>query len=216
MEPSQMPYVLRQVKRVLASAKLTPPAKLLEVGCGMGRYTFSLARLGFDVEGQDLNEKLLEYFRGFDAGRFNIPVHCGDVAFPPEEHQLRYDAVLGFFVLHHMHDLSACFRGMFEVLKPGGTLIFVEPNPYNPLYYLQILLTPGMTWEGDKGMLGMTKKKIFSALNAAGFSDPQCERFGCLPPFLTNRWGGEKAEAVLEKINPGPLRPFQIFRAKKL
>jgi len=200
MAPQESPYLRRQVEHALRFAGLRPSQSILEVGCGMGRYTFLLAQLGFAVEGQDLTAKLLEHFRDFDGGRFNIPLHCGDIAFPPDALQGRFDAILGFFVLHHMHDLEACFRGMRRTLRPGGMVLFVEPNPYNPLYYAQMLLTPGMTWEGDKGMFQMKRKRIFSAMELAGLTEPQCERFGFLPPFLINLRGGSHAETVLERF----------------
>ncbi len=215
MEPRDSPYVRRQVGMAMAYSGLRPPQRLLEVGCGMGRYTFALAKLGFEVEGLDLTPKLLERFRAFESGPSRIPLHCGDIASPAPELRGRFDALIGFFVLHHMHDLRACFRGMSSVLRPGGTLLFIEPNPYNPLYYLQIAITPGMTWEGDKGILDMRKKLLLGAMHEAGLEAPDCRRFGFLPPSLVNLPGGLACEGVLERLTPPPLRPFQLFLAKK-
>ena len=36
-----------------------------------------------------------------------------------------------------------------RVLRPGGRVAFCEPVAWNPLYYLQIALTPGMSFSGE-------------------------------------------------------------------
>ncbi len=53
-----------------------------------------------------------------------------------------YDRAVGFFTLHHMHDLEAAFRGVRSVLLPSAKVAFCEPVGYNLLYYLQIWLAP--------------------------------------------------------------------------
>ena len=66
MRPADSHYIQRQVDRLVAFAGLSPGDRVLDVGCGMGRYTFALADRGLAVEGIDLSEALLERFRGFD------------------------------------------------------------------------------------------------------------------------------------------------------
>src|SRR3990170_1382375 len=97
MIPRTTPYISRHVKKLIEFSGIKPGDKVLEVGCGMGRYTFTIAERGIDVEGLDLTEFLLDRFREYDGGRYNIPVYCTDIAEPPSELYNRYDAVLGFF-----------------------------------------------------------------------------------------------------------------------
>jgi SAM-dependent methyltransferase len=214
MEPTESHYVQRQVDRLAACAGLSAGERVLDVGCGMGRYTFALADRGVAVEGLDLTSDLLERLREFDAGRYEIPLHCADVLNPPEELQGRFDAVVGFFTLHHLHDLTGCMRSMSSLSKPGGRIVFLEPNPLNPLYYIQMLVVPGMSWSGDKGILNMRRDTVFAAMRAAGLRNPSCEVFGFLPPFLINRSWGLRAEEALERFRPWQrFLPFQVFRA---
>ena len=100
---------------------------------------------------------------------------------------------------------------------PGGRIAFLEPNPYNPLYYVQMTITPGMTWEGDRGMLRMRRSVIFEAMAGAGLERPAHRRFGFFPPFLANASGGREVEATLERVRPlEPVLPFQLFRGTLL
>jgi SAM-dependent methyltransferase len=213
MRPSDSTYIRRQVDRLIAFAGLAPGERVLDVGCGMGRYTFALADHGLVVEGLDLTESLLARFREFDGGQYGIPLHCADVLNPPDELNGRFDAVIGFFTLHHLHDLGGCLRAMRDLARPGGRIVFLEPNPLNPLYYLQMLVVPGMSWSGDKGILTMREGNVFGAMRAAGLARPSAERFGFLPPFAVNRSLGARAEDTLERVRLwSPFLPFQLFR----
>jgi hypothetical protein len=94
--------------------------------------------------------------------------------------------------------------------------VFIEPNPYNPLYYVQIALTPHMRWHAERGILNMRTVEIFPALTGAGLRAPAVRRLGFLPPFLRNRsWGGA-VDAAAERVGwLEPVLPFQIFSAMK-
>jgi SAM-dependent methyltransferase len=216
MLPGATPYVLRQIDEVVRVGQLRSGERVLDVGCGMGRHAFLLAERGLEIEGLELSPQLLDRMRDFDNGRYNISTYCADMSAPPPELVGRFDALVGFFVLHHVRHLEAAFAGLAPLLRPGGRAIFLEPNPANALYYLQILLTPGMTWSAEKGMLNMRPRRLFGAMRAAGLEASQMHRFGFFPPLLRNRrWGGP-AEAWFERIELlEPVLPFQIFRADR-
>ena len=216
MVPADTPYLQRHVESLIRFGRLSPRERILEVGCGMGRYTLLLARRGLQVEGLDLSAVLLDRLRAYGAGIYDGPLHAADITDPPKQLIGRFDVVVALFALHHMHDLAPAFDAMFRVVKPGGRVVFLEPNPYNPLFYIQILATPGMSWQGDKGIVMMRRSVIFGGLQKAGFVDPKMERFGFLPPFAVNHAAGRRAETVLERVPFWrALLPFQLFRAKR-
>jgi SAM-dependent methyltransferase len=186
---------------------------VLDVGCGMGRYSLILAARGFRVEGLDISQVLLERLRDYAAGRFDIPLHCADMRHPPEELKGAFDAVAGFFVLHHLATLDGALVALTPLLKPGGRMVFLEPNPFNPMYHIQIMITPGMSREGEYSLNRMRRGPIFAAMREAGLVQPAMDRFGFLPPFVTNRPWGAKVERILEAVPVWRgLRPFQLFR----
>jgi len=208
----ESPYISRHLDEVLLDAAIDSNARLLDVGCGAGRHALLLKGRGFqNVEGLDLSPDLLKHLSAS-----GIPTHCADVAHPPSELSGRYNAVLGFFMLHHLLDLGAAFAGIAKMVRPGGRVVFIEPNPFNPLYYIQIACTPGMRWSAERGILQMRPKEMFPALRAAGLVNPNVRRLGFLPPFLRNRsWGGA-VDGAAERVRVlEPFLPFQIFRAEK-
>lgn len=215
MRPSFSPYCQRQIDRVIRAADLSTDQRILEVGCGQGRYTLPLLDLGFDITGVDLSPVLLDRMRAYRPERSEWSLVAADIANVREHVSGEFDRAIGFFTLHHMHDLQVALRGLVSVLRPGARIAFCEPNPYNPLYYFQIAFTPGMTWKGDRGIVEMRKRVVFSALQAAGFSDLGWETFGFFPPFVANRRGAGSVEGLLERIAPlRPALPFQIFSAR--
>lgn len=216
MVPRDSLYLRRHVQELLRFGEIAPGDRVLELGCGMGRYTLLLAEMGIAVEGLDLSPVLLERLRAYAGGRRSIPLHCGDISDPPPALTGRFDVAAGFFVLHHLEDLPRVFGAVARLLKPGGRVVFLEPNPYNPLYYVQIAITPRMTWRGDRGILKMRRGVIFGALQEAGFRHSELERFGFFPPFLADCEMGARLEPSLERLSAlRGLLPFQLFRAER-
>ncbi len=214
--PRRTPYLKRHVDELVRVAALRPGERVLDVGCGMGRHTLLLAERDYAVEGLDLSPVLLQRFRVFNGGRFNIPLHSADVMKPPPDLENRFDAVVGFFALQHMHDLELCLRGMARLVKPGGRIAFLEGNAFNPLYYIQMTIMPEKTWRGDKGVTQMRMSVVANAMKRAGLKSPSVERFGFFPPFVANRSAGARIERAIERLRIfRPILPFQIFRAER-
>jgi 2-polyprenyl-3-methyl-5-hydroxy-6-metoxy-1,4-benzoquinol methylase len=209
-------YLRRHVNQIVRFAGIEPGMRILEVGCGTGRYTLILAELGIKVEGLDLSPQLLEQLQENNAGRFDIPTHGFDLAASPPEMYGQFDAVIGFFVLHHVHGLDVCLDIAAQLAKPGGSVAFLEPNPRNPLYYVQITLTPEMSWRGEKGIFQMRSNVLLPSMERAGLSELSVRRFGFFPAFVTNLKVGPPLEDALERIPIlKPILPFQLFGGRR-
>jgi 2-polyprenyl-3-methyl-5-hydroxy-6-metoxy-1,4-benzoquinol methylase len=216
MVPGDTPYLRRQVRELVRQAGVRPGDRILDVGCGMGRYTLLLADMGFRVEGLDLAPALLDRLQEFNGGRYEIPTYAGDLLGHAEGLANRFDAVVGFFALHHFHTLDDTFLAMAQMVRPGGRVVFLEPNPYNPSYYVQILVMPRITWQGERGLLKMRRAPMFSAMTAAGLESPSVVRFGLFPPALANRTWTRPIEALGETLLAWtPCLAFQVFSATR-
>jgi 2-polyprenyl-3-methyl-5-hydroxy-6-metoxy-1,4-benzoquinol methylase len=206
------PYVQRHVEEVTSELGVGPGASILDLGCGLGKYTAALADRGYGVHGLDLTPALVEELSRL---RPDIPVTLADAADPPAELEHRFDAVTGFFFLHHLQELTGVMAGARRVLRAGGTAVFLEPNPVYLPYCLQITFTPGMTWRGEKGIFQMTRERLTAAAEAAGFEEISFRSFGATPPALTNRAWGRRLEHLVETI-PGWSRvgAFRLIRIR--
>jgi 2-polyprenyl-3-methyl-5-hydroxy-6-metoxy-1,4-benzoquinol methylase len=193
------PYAQRHLDVVLRAARVAPGDRVVDVGCGPGKYTVGLAARGFDVTGLDLTPALLEQLRKTAPG---VTAVQGDLVDPPAHLHGSFDAVTGFFVLHHLDDLDAAVAGGRLLARPGGRVVFIEPNAWFPGFYLQVTLTQGMGWRAEKGIVHMRAARLRRAVAAAGLRDIEVTTFGAFPPVLANKRWGRRLEARLENV-PG-------------
>lgn len=208
---SSTPYTRRQLLAVMDAAGIEPGDRVLDVGCGLGKYTIGLAAEGVDVHGLDLTPALVEKLHEVAP---EIPAVVGDLVLPPRELHGAFDVVTGFFVLHHVEDIPGAMRGVRTVLRPGGRMAFCEPNPLFPGYYAQITLTPGMTWKGDGGILKMRTGLLGRAARDAGLEGFTTTGFGAFPPALANRALGRRVESWIERAPGwGRVAAFRLFTA---
>lgn len=107
----------------------SPPATILDVGCGPGMGASRLIDDGFDVHGVDYNDRAIGFARVLvPDGRFVV----GDIRRLDEVEGLdpHYDAAVCVEVLEHVPpDLrSDLFRGVATRLAAGGKLILTTPT----------------------------------------------------------------------------------------
>ena len=201
------PYVLNHVDHMIDFAGLKPGQRILDVGCGMGKFTIPLREKGYDVEGLDLSPRLLEMLSDEAP---SIATICGDL------HDLdpalfgQYDRVVGFFMLHHLFNLEKAFGQIAKLVKPGGRVSFIEPNPNCPLFWAQITFMPTMSWNAEKGIFNLGKRNLRTIIELAGLKRPEISQYGILPPFVRNRRGAGTFERGFDMI--APLRPVAAFR----
>jgi SAM-dependent methyltransferase len=110
----------KQDERQAFTARLTPRARLLEIGAGTGQDSEYFQHQGFNVVAVDLSSAMVERCRAK-----GIEAHVMDflqLDFPPKS----FDAVFAMNCLLHVpnRDLPAVLAAVRTVLKPGG-LFFV-------------------------------------------------------------------------------------------
>lgn len=98
---------------------------LLDAGCGNGALTATLAALGLEVVGVDLNNGLaaIESRKARFAGRDADRVHFvqGNLAKPPFKHSL-FDLIYCSGVIHHTPNSKGTFNALVPLVKSGGRL----------------------------------------------------------------------------------------------
>ena len=113
--------------------RVRPGERVLDVGCGVGRWSCRLAAHGASVTGVDLSATMIEQARRRAAAQ-GLAGSCRflvqDLA--ALEVEGRFDLILGVTVLQHILEpeaLRAAVRRLASHLAPGGTLILLEAAP---------------------------------------------------------------------------------------
>lgn len=216
MVPVDSYYVNRHVDQFISYSGISREQDILEVGCGMGKFTFPLLKRGFNITGLDLSPYLLQKLLQHNDNRYPVDLIASDILDIPPEYDEQFDHVIGFFTLHHFLNLETYVKAMSRVLKPGGSIMFIEPNAYNPLYYIQIAVTPRMSWKGDKGVALMHRKNFKRASEYAGMELSELKKYGYFPPFAVNTKVGKYTEDVIEKFRLlKPVAAFQFIKMTK-
>ena len=205
------PYVRRHHAEVMAAAALQPGARVCEWGSGLGRFSRLLLQDGLQVDAIELSPQQSAEARDALAGDPALTVHCGDVADVLDRMQGGFDAMVGYFMLHHLPELDRYFRSAHRMLRAGGRMVFVEPNPFHPLYPVQIACTPGMRWQAERGIYQLTPNRLRRAAAAAGFSSVRIRRYGSIPRAPYNWLARLRCERMLEPFVPAIAKPFQAI-----
>ena len=100
-----------------------PIGKLLDVGCGGGRFLNRMKKRGWTVEGTDFDEQATRKV----FTRYGIKTHVGDLtqcAIPANS----FDVITMSQTIEHLYDPLATLHESLRILKPGGLLIMTTPN----------------------------------------------------------------------------------------
>ena len=135
------------------------PSTILDIGCGDGLLTSFIQALypQAQVYGCDTNSESIEFAR---LAYPTITFDSMDTTLPYQD--ATFDVVIASHVLHHIaHDRHAWYvQEMNRVLKPGGTLIVLELNPYNPITAWQFKKNPlekGLTMVSARYTAGLLR-----------------------------------------------------------
>jgi SAM-dependent methyltransferase len=142
--PCSIPYVLPAVRAQLGS----PPARVLDVGCGNGFIAGQLQAEGFDVMGIDADEE------GISVARAAWPdVHFEVLDSESLEEEEAFDFVISTEVIEHLYDPFTFAANCARALKPGGKLIVSTPY-HGYLKNLLLSLTDGWDRHHDALRVG--------------------------------------------------------------
>ncbi|MEE2708831.1 MAG: methyltransferase domain-containing protein [Gemmatimonadota bacterium] len=106
----------------------------LDVGCGVGDITGSLARSSGSMTGTDIAEgmcRLASHKQVEFMSRF-LPASSNSLPFKDSS----FDFIISAHVFHHLIDpevLKSTIREFRRIVKSGGLMVIVDVNPVNPI-----------------------------------------------------------------------------------
>ncbi|MCF5933871.1 bifunctional 2-polyprenyl-6-hydroxyphenol methylase/3-demethylubiquinol 3-O-methyltransferase UbiG [Xanthomonas perforans] len=128
--PQKPLHALNPVRLEYVSARLElAGARVLDVGCGGGLLSESMARLGAQVTAIDLAPELVKVARlhSLESG-VQLDYRVQSVEDLAAEQPGSFDAVTCMEMLEHVPDPTAIIRACASLLKPGGKLFLSTLN----------------------------------------------------------------------------------------
>ena len=112
--------------------------KVLDIGCGGGILSDSMARKGADVTGIDLSTKALKVaqLHALEAGTTGVTYREVSAEALAQEQPGSFDVVTCMEMLEHVPDPASVVRACTELVKPGGWVFFstINRNPKSFLF----------------------------------------------------------------------------------
>lgn len=111
------------LERLIHYLQPAPGATMLDMACGRGRHSRTLASLGFDVTGVDVAPENIRYANRYQNSHLHFAVHdmrkilcsrCFDYVF-------NFFTSFGYFDQRHQHEQA--LQTMSTALKKGGILV---------------------------------------------------------------------------------------------
>lgn len=176
----------RRGERIARGAGMRPGARILEIGCGTGMFTEMFARTGAEIVAVDISGELLAKARarGLPADR----VRFLEKPFEECEVEGPFDAVVGSSVLHHL-DVGKSLARIHALLKPGGVMVFAEPNLLNPQVFIErkcTFLRPWLSYVSPDE-IAIVRWRLAKAIRHSGFDEVEIAPFDWLHPSTPSR-----------------------------
>jgi ubiquinone/menaquinone biosynthesis C-methylase UbiE len=126
---------------VAKSLEITPPLRVLDLGCGDGTTAVPIAQLGAEVVGIDIARNLVEAGkkRAAQAGLSRLEFHEGDACDLEGVEDHSFDLTVSVFGAMFAPKPFDVAREMVRVTKPGGRIVMGNWIPNDPTFVAQLL-----------------------------------------------------------------------------
>jgi ubiquinone/menaquinone biosynthesis C-methylase UbiE len=187
-------FMRQSGEAVVQSMKITPPVRVLDLGCGDGTTAVPLARSGAEVVGIDIARNLVEAGnrRAAEAGLNRLKFQEGDACNLEGVDDHSFDMTLSVFGVMFAPRPFDVAREMVRVTRPGGRIVMGNWIPNDPTFVSQLLkvssaFTPPppagfispMTWGVESniierlGQAGVPKENISMVKDTYYFASPE-------------------------------------------
>lgn len=149
--------------------------KVLDLGCGTGRWGLQIAKKAKEVIGVDISKHSIQIANR--TAKHNMIHNFSGVVddFKSVMYKEKFDIVLATNLIHHADNIDIIMENVYKSLKKDGKFVIFEINPLNPLYYPFFILIGQLKshltleyWRSNiyslKGLLNRNNFKVQSVL----------------------------------------------------
>ncbi len=158
--------------------KKIPPGRVLDAGCGTGRYSKFLHSLDYSVTGIDISKDMLRKAR---ASNKQINFIEGDLkTLPIKDNSM--DLAISALVLTHLPDIDIALAELARVVRVGGHIVISDIHPW-------LVALGGQADFYDKaGQYGYVRNYIhWHSSYIKSFSKNSLKIIQCLEPTLDTK-----------------------------
>jgi SAM-dependent methyltransferase len=117
------------INRIAEKLQMPAHCMVLDVACGKGRHSLTLANKGFDVTGIDLSPHSIEYAKEFECKNLHFEVWDMRQPYKPGQFDYVFNLFSSFGYFDSDDDDKKAIQSFADNLKPGGTLLIDYINP---------------------------------------------------------------------------------------
>jgi SAM-dependent methyltransferase len=123
----QAPIYLEHMNVVIERLAPFQGQRILDAGCGDGRFIAEVGGRNVEVYGTDYSERAVQFARIMNPG---AKIEVGDLTARLPFAQDWFDQIVLIETLEHIppHDLPEVIRELHRVLRPGGRIIITVPH----------------------------------------------------------------------------------------
>jgi ubiquinone/menaquinone biosynthesis C-methylase UbiE len=187
-------FMRQSGEAVVQSMAITPPLRVLDLGCGDGTTAIPLARTGAEVVGIDIARNLVAAGnkRAAEAGLTRLKFQEGDAGNLEGVADRSFDLTVSVFGAMFASKPFDVAKEMVRVTKPGGRIVMGNWIPNDPTFVSQVLkissaftppppegLISPMTWGLEAnivdrfGQVGVPKENISMVKDTYYFASPE-------------------------------------------
>lgn len=167
---------------------------IVELGCGTGHFTLNFLKKGFSITGIDVVKDTLEVLK-YRAKLYNLSnklsVLENGLYSPIKNLQGKFDAAYMISTYHCISNDSdtqkRVLNNFVRLIKPGGKLFIMEPNPLNPLYYIFYPFVYKNNWREGYNIINSRKGLIIKHLKLMGIENIKVYHHSFLPTSFINK-----------------------------
>lgn len=122
------PGLLKRLKISLDFTDPAPGKRILDVGCGSGKYIVECGKRGAEVTGIDISKEMLKIAKNFcEQNYVKAEFKHGDVTEPLPK---GFDVIAALGVFEYFEDPKPILKNMFASTKNGGKILFSVPSSF--------------------------------------------------------------------------------------